>query len=228
MQWGFLQSDLGSPWENMATDEYLLTLSSQRQFPILRCYGWQGDAVSFGYFQSFDQIASLTSVRPLVRRPTGGGLVSHVQDWTYSVAIPSSCEWYQLKACESYCRMHQWAHTALRSMGLETVLAEEAIESGPGQCFIGAEKHDILYKGFKIAGAAQRRTRHGLLIQGSIQIPDVTNAANQSTWIESLQSAGINLHGIKWQPIHLTSFDGDHVNRLKSEKYKAESFNKRK
>lgn len=212
----------------MATDEYLLTLSTQRQLPIMRCYGWEGDAVSFGYFQSYDQIASLTTVRPLVRRPTGGGLVSHVQDWTYSVAIPASCEWYQLKACESYCRMHQWVHAALQSMGLKTVLAEEAIDSGPGQCFIGAEKHDILYKGFKIAGAAQRRTRHGLLIQGSIQIPDVTNKQDRSTWMESLQSAGITLHGIKWQPIHLINSDQNQIDQLKVKKYQAESFNKRK
>jgi lipoate-protein ligase A len=49
---------------------------------VLRLYRWDRPAVSFGYFQSYDAIANLTPVRPLVRRLTGGGLVSHVADWT--------------------------------------------------------------------------------------------------------------------------------------------------
>ena len=40
-----------------------------------------------------------------------------------------------------------------------------------GQCFIGHEKFDLLWHDNKIAGAAQRRNRLGLLIQGSVQPP---------------------------------------------------------
>lgn len=81
MQWGLLISPLGSPWDNMATDEYLLSVANERRTPVLRCYGWDMEAMSFGYFQSYEEIAALTPVRPLVRRLTGGGLVSHVSNF---------------------------------------------------------------------------------------------------------------------------------------------------
>jgi lipoate-protein ligase A len=228
MQWGLLISPLGSPWGNMATDEYLLSVAEERGMPVLRCYGWDREAMSFGYFQSYEEIASLTSVRPLVRRPTGGGLVSHVSDWTYSVAIPTSCEWYRLKACESYCRMHTWVNAAFRSMGLETSLAEEAIVSGPGQCFIGAEKHDVLYKGFKVAGAAQRRTKKGLLIQGSVQIPGISQEQGRPDWQQALKQSGVEKYGIEWATVHLTENDRQHIDQLASERYQAESFIRRR
>lgn len=212
----------------MATDEYLLDLAMQQQRPLLRCYAWDREAVSFGYFQSYKEIASLTSIRPLVRRPTGGGLVSHTCDWTYSVAIPSSCDWYRLKACESYCRMHTWVNAGLQSMGLESRLAEEAMVSGPGQCFIGAEKNDVLYKGFKVAGAAQRRTKQGLLIQGSIQIPEISLEQHRSTWQEALQTVGSNQHGIHWTVVHLTDSDIKQIDQLAAERYQSESFIQRR
>jgi lipoate-protein ligase A len=71
-----------SPWFNMAADETLLQLADDHGRLVLRLYRWDRPAVSFGYFQSYDAIANLTPVRPLVRRLTGGGLVSHVADWT--------------------------------------------------------------------------------------------------------------------------------------------------
>lgn len=228
MEWGLLISPHGSPWDNMATDEYLLTLAVQQCMPVLRCYGWDGQAMSFGYFQSYDDIASLTSVRPLVRRLTGGGLVSHISDWTYSVAIPTSCDWYRLKACESYCRMHTWVNAGFRSMGLETSLAEEAILSGPGQCFIGAEKHDVLYKGFKVAGAAQRRTKQGLLIQGSVQIPGIGQEKGRAAWQDALKNTGTEKYGIEWRAVHLTDSDRQHIDLLAVELYQAESFIQRR
>jgi hypothetical protein len=41
----------------------------------------------------------------------------------------------------------------------------------PGACFAGHERFDLLWRGRKIAGAAQRRNQLGLLIQGSVQLP---------------------------------------------------------
>src|ERR1017187_7811146 len=56
-------------------------------------------------------------------------------------------------------------------MKIETELAPAAKKSLPGQCFAGHEKFDLLWRGKKIAGAAQRRNKPGLLIQGSVQPP---------------------------------------------------------
>jgi len=47
----------------------------------------------------------------------------------------------------------------------------EPCETGPGVCFQRAELYDVVHAttGAKIAGAAQKRNKHGLLFQGSIE-----------------------------------------------------------
>ena len=169
--WFLLQSGSGQAAENMAWDEALLEAAPRLGQPVLRFYGWSEPAASFGYFQKYAEVERMTTLRPLVRRPTGGGLVPHDADWTYSLVFPPSHPWYALSAIESYRRVHEWIGTALTMLGAETVLAPAARKAAPGQCFVGAEKFDLLWQDRKIAGAAQRRTRNGLLIQGSVQPP---------------------------------------------------------
>jgi len=212
----------------MATDEYLLTWVEASRKPIMRFYGWDRPAVSFGYFQRYADISQWTPVRPLVRRPTGGGLVSHVSDWTYCLAIPAEHAWYQLKAADSYCRIHQWVSAALTRMGLQASLVDQAIPSGPGQCFIGAEKHDLQWEGQKVAGAAQRRTRDGLLIQGSVQIPHKTVEASRPEWQTCMIETGIEAYQIRWTSIDQETCFSNRCLQTASDKYRDESFLKRK
>ncbi len=157
----------------MAFDEALLEALPRLGQPVLRFYGWTEPAATFGYFQKFSEVETVTLLRPLIRRPTGGGVVPHDADWTYSLAFPTGHEWYSLRAEESYRRAHAWIQAAFTATGTETELAACCKKSAPGQCFIGHEKHDLLWHGRKIAGAAQRRNRLGLLIQGSVQPPPV-------------------------------------------------------
>jgi lipoyl(octanoyl) transferase len=167
--WLWVDSGQGGPAFNMAFDEALLEAMPRLNRPVLRFYGWIEPAASFGYFQKYSDVDQLAPLRPLVRRPTGGGLVPHDADWTYSLAFPTGHEWYSLQATESYRRMHAWIQAALERLGIQTTPASEALPTGPGCCFVGYEQHDLLWHGQKIAGAAQRRRRDGLLIQGSIQ-----------------------------------------------------------
>lgn len=169
MSWFLLNSGLCAPAYNMALDEVLLIRSADAGGLVLRFYGWDKPAATFGYFQKYAEIEQVTRVRPLIRRPTGGGLVPHLQDWTYSLAVPPDHQWYQLRAEESYRQMHLWIRSALKLIGVESELATCCREGLPGQCFVGYEKFDVLSNERKIAGAAQRRNKHGLLIQGSIQ-----------------------------------------------------------
>lgn len=155
----------------MALDEALLEAMPRLRSPVLRFYGWTEPAASFGYFQKFAEVARATPLRPLIRRPTGGGLVPHDADWTYSLAFPAGHEWHQLHAVESYRRVHEWIQAAFARLDVETELAPGCKISAPGQCFAGFEKSDLLWRGRKIAGAAQRRNKLGLLIQGSVQPP---------------------------------------------------------
>jgi lipoate-protein ligase A len=166
-----LNSGPGGTAFNMAVDEALLHAMPRLGVPVLRFYGWTEPAASFGYFQKYAEIERTTQLRPLVRRPTGGGLVPHDADWTYSLTFPAGHEWYELSAQESYRRVHECIQAAFAVLQVPTELADCCRKEMPGQCFVGYEKSDVLWHGRKIAGAAQRRTREGLLIQGSVQPP---------------------------------------------------------
>jgi lipoate-protein ligase A len=155
----------------MAWDEALLESVAVLGQPVLRLYGWTEPAATFGYFQKFAEVERMTSLRPLIRRPTGGGLVLHDADWTYSLSVPPEHAWYSLRAVASYRRMHEWIQTAFAQLSVAAELAPCGRPEAPGQCFAGAEQFDVVLGLRKIAGAAQRRTKEGLLIQGSIQPP---------------------------------------------------------
>jgi len=170
-EWLLLRTGAGCAAFNMAVDEALLLRARESGKPVLRFYAWSEPAASFGYFQRYADVAKATPLRPLVRRPTGGGIVPHDRDWTYSVVLPPDHFWYQLKAIESYRRVHEWVRAAFNETGIPAELASEPRREAVGQCFVGAEQFDVLAQNRKIAGAAQRRTRDGLLIQGSVQSP---------------------------------------------------------
>jgi len=178
MNWFFLNSGKCDAAFNMALDEALLENISRLGKPVLRFYGWTEPAATFGYFQKFSEVERATLLRPLIRRPTGGGIVPHDADWTYSFVVPPNHEWHLLKAIESYRRIHEWIQLAFAKLKIETDLASCCKKSLPGQCFIGYEKFDLLWHGKKIAGAAQRRNKLGLLIQGSVQPPPILLARN--------------------------------------------------
>ena len=90
---------------------------------MLRFYGWTEPAATFGYFQKYAEVERATQLRPLIRRPTGGGIVPHDADWTYSLVFPPGHEWHSLKAEESYRRIHDWIQSAFAKLKVETELA---------------------------------------------------------------------------------------------------------
>ena len=121
---------------NMALDEALLDSVSRLGKPVLRFYGWTEPAATFGYFQKFSDVERATQLRPLIRRPTGGGIVPHDADWTYSAVFPPGHEWHLLKAEASYRRIHEWIHSAFAVLKVKTELAPNCKKWQPGQCFI--------------------------------------------------------------------------------------------
>ncbi len=194
--WLLLNSGPGAPAFNMALDEALLEAASRPGRPVLRFYGWTEPAATFGYFQKYADVERATPLRPLIRRPTGGGIVPHDADWTYSLAFPPGHEWHLLKAEESYRRVHEWIQSAFAKLKVATTLAPNTHKTGPGQCFAGYEKFDVLWNGKKIAGAAQRRNKFGLLIQGSVQPPLIPLA--RTDWQKVMCEVGHAELGIGW------------------------------
>jgi lipoyl(octanoyl) transferase len=220
--WYLLDSGPGDFAFNMALDEALLECAPELNHPTLRFYGWTQRTASFGYFQRIAQIENLTSLRPLVRRPTGGGLVPHDADWTYSVVIPPSHAWYALHAIESYEQIHRSIQKAFTSLDVPTELASFCRKELPGQCFAGYEKSDVLWLGRKIAGAAQRRTRTGLLIQGSVQ-PQPTGIT-RSDWQEAMRRA----LGGEFRELDLSENVRERTVQLASTKYSRDAYNRRR
>jgi len=170
--------------ENMALDFLLLQCYSDQTAARFRHYEWRTPAFTFGYSQKIDYVrANLPAAeRPeLCRRATGGGIVDHRHDWTYALVLPRALAIYDARATQAYHDVHACMVEALIALGqkveLKASCEKEATCEGepastmPTICFLRAELYDVLNAttGEKIAGAAMKRNKHGLLFQGSIE-----------------------------------------------------------
>jgi lipoate-protein ligase A len=163
---------------NMAFDEALLESASN---PTIRFYRWHSPALSFGYFGKFSDVAIHAPERELVRRWTGGGIVFHGEDLTYSIVIPADDPTFDESSIVLYEKIHHALADALNKVGERAVVTgnvdpggiavskHTALNASRHNCFASPVRADVMMDGRKIAGAAQRRTRRGLLQQGSIQ-----------------------------------------------------------
>ena len=157
---------------NMALDQALLETTAD---PVLRVYSWTEPAVTIGYAQKLDLLRPSLPQWPVTRRWTGGGVVYHDADHTYSVIVPTHCEWSQTRPVESYRLIHGSLAGALVDAGFDgyrLATAEDVIDAP--FCFEAPAVHDIVRGKIKIAGAGQRRSRIGFLHQGSVQQVDVS------------------------------------------------------
>jgi len=214
--WLLLHSGPGAADLNMAQDEALLESAARWTNPVLRFYGWTEGAASFGYSQKFGEVARLTMLRPLVRRPTGGGLVPHDADWTYSLVFPPGHWWYASRATESYQRVHEWIRDAFARLDITTELAPDRRKESAGRCFVGAERFDVLWHGKKIAGAAQRRNRQGLLIQGSVQPP---RPLSEGDWQKAVCDVARAKWRVQWAPFGAQTALDQRAEELVRQKY---------
>jgi lipoate-protein ligase A len=165
----------------MAIDEALLETA---RVSSIRFYRWNSPALSFGYFGRFADVADYAAERDLVRRWTGGGIVFHEDDLTYSIIIPARDTMFAESSAFIYAAIHSALRNALSIQGLRAELAPAAeaaasdfnnssrADRGYSRhlCFANPVSADVMIDSRKIAGAAQRRTRAGLLHQGSIQL----------------------------------------------------------
>jgi lipoate-protein ligase A len=226
MNWLLLKSGKCDGAFNMALDELLLENVARIGKPVLRFYGWAEPAATFGYFQKFSEVERATLLRPLIRRPTGGGIVPHDADWTYSAVFPPGHEWHLLAAIESYRRIHTWIQSAFAKLKVETELAPCCKKTLPGQCFVGYEKFDLLWRGKKIAGAAQRRNKLGLLIQGSVQPPPVEIA--RTDWENAMRGAAEKEFAVEWTDFSTNAELHRQAEILAREKFSQADYNQKR
>lgn len=173
----------GGAAENMAADFMLLQRYPRDGAARYRHYEWRSPAFTFGYSQKISFVRGQLPAGgafDLCRRPTGGGIVDHRDDWTYCLVIPRGHPFEEARASQSYRAIHEALAGALKEAGVPVALkpVAEPVPAGEpggpaGVCFERAEIFDVIHSGTgaKIAGGAQKRNKRGLLFQGSIWKP---------------------------------------------------------
>jgi lipoate-protein ligase A len=177
-------------------------------------YSWEKPSVSFGYFQKFP--AHLADGHEVVRRPTGGGVVYHVEDTTYTVVVPPGHSLHAMKTADAYCALHKAVAAAFES---QPALHQAPLHSPQGQyeCFQKPVHGDIVADGRKLAGGAQRRNQSGLLHQGSI-------AAKLSA--EQIEGGFQEVFGVGFEKYELTDAERTLAGKLAREKYATDAWNR--
>ena len=175
-----IPDNIGTAAENMAYDFLLLQRYRPDDALRIRHYEWRRPAFTFGMSQRFSYVDSeIDHPNPeICRRPTGGGLVNHLEDWTYALVIPAGHPLAELQPQGTYKAVHQAIATAISRQGTEVELNETPpSDPTPGVCFNKAELYDVVLKNLptKVAGAAQKRTKLGYLLQGSIWKPPLAS-----------------------------------------------------
>ena len=160
------------PYLNMAIDELMLERMDSIGKVVLRFYEWNIPSASFGYSQK-PRAVTRTGLT-LVRRPTGGGVVYHDVDLTYTLVIPAGHPICELNRMDSYKVIHEPIMKAVLDLGQGAHLAPDLgikHDRATLQCFVSPSPNDVLAAdNTKLAGAAQRRTRKGILHQGSVSL----------------------------------------------------------
>jgi len=140
-----------------------------------RPFAWSEPAYTFGVSQEWKKYRAVVPPQiPLVRRSTGGGLVSHLEDWTFAIVIPPEHPLYKSGTLEAYETVHRALLECLLAQKLKVKLvplpSSQREFKAPDECEHHAEPHDLVLQedNRKVAGAAQKRNRHGLLIEGYI------------------------------------------------------------
>src|SRR5882724_9689758 len=110
---------------NMAIDEALLECA---QVPSIRFYRWDHAALSFGYSGRFADVSSYAAQRDLVRRWTGGGIVFHEDDLTYSIVITANDPVFDESSMSIYENVHHALRDALDSNGTELATVAAAYD----------------------------------------------------------------------------------------------------
>jgi lipoate-protein ligase A len=157
----------------MAIDQALLEAADRTGRAFLRLYRWSPPCLSFGRNEPalarYDRAAITRLGLDVVRRPTGGRAVWHEHEATYAVAAPITA-FGSLR--ESYHRIHERLRAALRSLGVEAVIAPEGPTARrsdrPAACFASAAGGEVLVAGRKVIGSAQVRRGGAFLQHGSI------------------------------------------------------------
>lgn len=159
---------------NMAVDEALLQSVQSGGPPVLRFYTWAPACLSLGRNQParglYDAARAAAAGIDIVRRPTGGLAVLHDRELTYCVLAPLDLLGGPRAA---YAAINAALVDGLRASGVPVEQAAHAAPRAPvhasdAPCFRTPAAGEVVARGRKLAGSAQRCERGALLQHGSI------------------------------------------------------------
>lgn len=199
-----------SAQENMAIDDALLSSYKNEDRAILRLYTWD-NSFTIGVSQDFSKYNFCDDFKGNhAKRITGGGVLFHGHDLSYSLVIPASyLEEFNIK--ESYENICSFILDFYKKLGLNAMYAKDDINvqlSKSEYCQVGFEAYDILANGTKIGGNAQRRTKKAIFQHGSIPIKSVKKSNTFSKEIgATLEDLDIHLEYDEAKKILIQSFE---------------------
>jgi lipoate-protein ligase A len=165
---------------NMAVDDYLFRSVEKENQTYLRFYSWERPTASLGYSQKAADVLDLEACRDqgidVVRRITGGKMVLHFHEVTYSLCSADSGT-FTATLSDSYRMISLALLEGLRGLGFVAALAAStpphyARSNLP--CFSHPARDEIEFAGKKIVGSAQKRVGARFLQHGSILLDDDT------------------------------------------------------
>lgn len=178
---------------NSNIDNALFKTSKIDSLPILRIYSWQ-NSITFGVGQNPNDYESLLKEykNNFSKRITGGGVLFHGHDISYSLILPSTfIENRNVK--ETYELICSFILDFYTSLGLKASFAkdiESIVLSKSPFCQVGFEAYDIIINGKKIGGNAQKRAKNVIFQHGSIPI---NSTKQDEKYGASLESFSINI-----------------------------------
>lgn len=162
---------------NMSLDKRILERYLDDHLPVLRLYRWQSPSFTYGVSQlpedGLDLTACLSDGVEVVKRMTGGGVLFHHDEITYSLVCDKRDIGEPPEVFVSYRQICGFLIAFYRSLGLEAGFALEAADFAShcvphALCSASHEKYDIVIHGRKIGGNAQKRKRRVVFQHGSI------------------------------------------------------------
>jgi len=225
------------PW-NMAVDDYLFQSIEKEAQTYLRFYRWMSPTVSLGYSQKITEAVDvdycLKNGIDIVRRITGGKLVLHHREVTYSICS-SDKGTFTPKLIDSYRLISEALMRGLEIMGLRPCLSENSppitYVRGSLPCFSYPAQNEIEVDGKKIIGSAQKRVGSRFIQHGSIPLEENDEVLESISLLEevgesirmiSISTALGRKVGFNWAVNHLASGISDYFGVMLKQK----SFNK--
>ena len=172
-----IRSGALSAASNMALDEKIFKRYLEDGVGVLRLYRWQAPAFTYGFSQEpksqLDLGACATDAVEVVKRITGGGILFHDDEITYSFVCSKSDLGEPQGVFVDYRNICKFLICFYKSLGLDPDFALNQAgfnnrSAAHELCSAAHEKYDIVIAGKKIGGNAQKRNRQVIFQHGSI------------------------------------------------------------